>query len=183
MLTADSAEAQRRDTGHFRTGDERLDVVGGHDEATRELGEQFGVALEFIDPRAQSADRDHLGERHRESATAHVVHGGDVTHFTGADRRHLAGDEVISSVARLMAAMLGDLGLLARVGGEEFALLSAGVPIRLIEDKLAAVCDRLATTPILTQGFAVQVTISAGVALSRAGETLDQLYAAADRAL
>jgi diguanylate cyclase (GGDEF)-like protein len=82
-----------------------------------------------------------------------------------------------------MAAMLGDLGLLARVGGEEFALLSAGVPMRLIEDKLAAVRDRLTTTPILTQGFAVLVTISAGVALSRAGETFDQLYAAADRAL
>ena len=96
---------------------------------------------------------------------------------------HLAGDEVISSVARLMAAMLGDLGLLARVGGEEFALLSTGAPMRLLEDKLDAVRDRLATTPIPTRGIAVQVTISAGVALSRAGETFDQLYAAADRAL
>jgi diguanylate cyclase (GGDEF)-like protein len=96
---------------------------------------------------------------------------------------HLAGDEVINSVARLMAAMLGELGLLARVGGEEFALLSAGVPMRLLEDKLTAVRDRLATTPILTQGVAVLVTISAGVALARAGETFDQLYAAADRAL
>ena len=37
---------------------------------------------------------------------------------------HLSGDEVISSVAGMMAAMLGELGLLARVGGEEFALLS-----------------------------------------------------------
>ena len=96
---------------------------------------------------------------------------------------HLAGDEVISSVAHLMAATLGDLGLLARVGGEEFALLSAGAPMRLLEDKLAAVRDRLATTPIPTRGIEVQVTISAGVAASRPGETFDQLYAAADRAL
>jgi diguanylate cyclase (GGDEF)-like protein len=82
-----------------------------------------------------------------------------------------------------MAATLGELGLLARVGGEEFALLSAGAPMRLLEDKLAAVRDRLATTPIPTQGIEVQVTISAGVAVSRAGETFEQLYAAADRAL
>src|ERR1700677_2367924 len=96
---------------------------------------------------------------------------------------HLAGDEVISSVARLMAAMLGALGLLARVGGDEFALLSAGVTMRLLEDRLAPVRECLATAPILTQGATVQVTISAGVAVSGAGETFEQLYAAADRAL
>jgi diguanylate cyclase (GGDEF)-like protein len=96
---------------------------------------------------------------------------------------HLAGDEVISSVARLMATMLGDLGLLARVGGEEFALLSSHAPMELVEDRIAAVRDRLAATPILTQGAAILVTISAGLASGRAGETFDRLYAAADGAL
>ncbi len=96
---------------------------------------------------------------------------------------HLAGDEVLSSVARLMATMLGDLGLLARVGGEEFALLCAGAPMEMLESRLDAFRVRVATTPVLTQGVVVQVTISAGLALSREDQTFDSLYAAADRAL
>ena len=39
---------------------------------------------------------------------------------------HLTGDEVISSIANLMRASVADLGMLVRLGGEEFALLTRG---------------------------------------------------------
>ncbi len=96
---------------------------------------------------------------------------------------HLAGDEVIRSVAQAMAAELGELGLVARVGGEEFALLASASPAEVVERRLLAFRDRVAATPVLASGHAVRVTISAGLAVRRAGETFDQLYSAADRAL
>jgi len=96
---------------------------------------------------------------------------------------HLAGDDVIRSVGQMMVEALGEFGTVARVGGEEFALLSSGAPPETLKTKLAAFCDRVATAPILVQGGAVKVTISAGVALPQPGQNFNQLYSAADRAL
>jgi diguanylate cyclase (GGDEF)-like protein len=96
---------------------------------------------------------------------------------------HLAGDEVIRSVAKAMAAELGEFGLLARVGGEEFALLVSNASAEIVEQRLVAFRERVAATPVLTQGHAVWVTISGGVAVRHAGESFEQLYSYADRAL
>jgi diguanylate cyclase (GGDEF)-like protein len=96
---------------------------------------------------------------------------------------HLAGDEVIRSVAEAMAAELGEFGLVARVGGEEFALLAWNAPADIVEKRLSAFRERVAATPVLTEGHAVRVTISGGVAVRHAGESFDQLYSSADRAL
>jgi diguanylate cyclase (GGDEF)-like protein len=96
---------------------------------------------------------------------------------------HLAGDAVIQSVAQAMAAQLADLGQIARVGGEEFALLSWGVDAEILLAQLNAFREQLASTPVIIGGTAVRVTISAGVALRRENETFEQLYSAADRAL
>jgi diguanylate cyclase (GGDEF)-like protein len=96
---------------------------------------------------------------------------------------HLAGDAVIRSVGQMMVSELGALGRVARVGGEEFALLSQGARADVLAAHLIAFRDRVGSTPILTGGAAIRVTISAGIALRREGETFDQLYSAADRAL
>jgi diguanylate cyclase (GGDEF)-like protein len=96
---------------------------------------------------------------------------------------HLAGDEVIRSVAQAMAEELKDLGLVARVGGEEFALLSLTAPADLVAARLNVLRERVAATSIVAAGHAVRVTISAGVAMRRGGQSFDQLYSAADRAL
>ena len=96
---------------------------------------------------------------------------------------HLAGDAVIQSVAQTMAAQLGELGHVARVGGEEFALLSRGVRVEVLAARLTAFRDKVGATPIVVDGSSIRVTVSVGIALRREGETFDQLYAAADRAL
>ncbi|WP_158815137.1 GGDEF domain-containing protein [Methylocapsa sp. S129] len=96
---------------------------------------------------------------------------------------HLAGDAVIRSVGQMMAADFSEIGHVARVGGEEFALLSSGVSAESLTAKLMAFCERVGSTPVLINGLAVRVTISAGIALRRKSETFDQLYSAADRAL
>ena len=103
--------------------------------------------------------------------------------FVNDTHGHVVGDEVIRTVAQRMAAELSDLGLLARIGGEEFALLCSGVSAEVLMERLAAVRERISATPVLVKGLAVRVTISAGVAVAGTGEGFDQLYAAADRAL
>lgn len=96
---------------------------------------------------------------------------------------HLAGDVVIRSVGQMMAAELGPLGAVARIGGEEFALLSAGAPIEALATQLTDFCERLAATPVLVDGQSLRVTVSAGVAVREPGMPFDDLYADADRAL
>src|SRR5579863_5557000 len=48
---------------------------------------------------------------------------------------HLAGDDVIRSVGQMMVEALGEFGTVARVGGEEFALLSSGAPPETLDRK------------------------------------------------
>jgi diguanylate cyclase (GGDEF)-like protein len=96
---------------------------------------------------------------------------------------HLAGDAVIRSVGQMMAADFAEVGHVARVGGEEFALLSSGAAPESLRATLTAFCERVRSTPVLINGLAVRVTVSAGIALRQQNETFDQLYSAADRAL
>jgi diguanylate cyclase (GGDEF)-like protein len=96
---------------------------------------------------------------------------------------HLAGDAVIRSVGQMMAADFDEIGHVARVGGEEFALLASGLSIESLTARLIAFCDKVGSTPVIVNGAAVRVTVSAGIALRRKEETFDQLYSCADRAL
>ncbi len=96
---------------------------------------------------------------------------------------HVAGDAVIRSIGQMMAAELGPFGCVARVGGEEYALLSSGVSLESLAARLIAFCDRVGSTPILDHGVSLRVTISAGVALREPGGSFDDLYLEADRAL
>ncbi len=82
------------------------DVVGRHDEATRELREQLRVTLEFLDLCAQGRHRDHLGQGDGEAAGAHVVDGGHVTRQSRADRGDLPGHEIDRGGERLGVEVL-----------------------------------------------------------------------------
>jgi GGDEF domain-containing protein len=76
---------------------------------------------------------------------------------------HQAGDVVICRVAEALQSVLGAAGEVARVGGEEFALL--------------------APMPIAIDGGTIRTTISAGLALRAPGESFANLYRRADQAL
>jgi len=95
---------------------------------------------------------------------------------------HAAGDEVIKAVARLMQQELGDIGTVARVGGEEFAFVAAHVQAGALRERIARFRMRVAGEAVEVGGKRVFVTVSAGVA-ARQGVEFDALYAAADKAL
>jgi diguanylate cyclase (GGDEF)-like protein len=96
---------------------------------------------------------------------------------------HLVGDAAIRAVGRMMQEELGALGLIARVGGEEFALLTSRASLEDMVEGLLAFRDRLRATPILIGDVTLRVTVSAGVALRENGDGFDRLYGLADRAL
>ena len=94
---------------------------------------------------------------------------------------HPAGDMVIRQVAQTLSEVLRDNDTAARLGGEEFALLLAGIDV----DKAAAAADRLreAISQRRVEGVG-KISVSIGVAGCPASGTSDRaLYAASDEAL
>ncbi|GAB3274197.1 GGDEF domain-containing protein [Parahaliea aestuarii] len=110
----------------------------------------------------------------------------DLDHFKRVNDRygHDCGDAVLVHVAQLMAERLRDTDDMARLGGEEFGVLLANTD-KLQALKVAqALCDAVASQPVHTNGQAIAVTLSAGVAtLGADGDDLASLYAAADERL
>jgi diguanylate cyclase len=96
---------------------------------------------------------------------------------------HEAGDRLLRAVADLFARNKRAEDFLARIGGEEFALL---LPMTTLEaattvaEKLRCVVEAAA---FRHHGEPVQVTVSAGLMDFRAGDTLTTVYERADRAL
>jgi diguanylate cyclase (GGDEF)-like protein len=87
---------------------------------------------------------------------------------------HGVGDRLLVSVARLLRAEVGDRGLPARVGGDEFAVLLAGAdPGELAGRLLAAL-----TEPISEHRLLVQASI--GIAVAEPDATVDSVLRHAD---
>lgn len=108
----------------------------------------------------------------------------DIDRFKRINDRygHAAGDEVIKAVATMMQEELGDLGTVARLGGEEFALVAAYRPSGEFIARLQQFRQRVADEAVPAAGQALHATISVGVAV-RGDLDFDGLYAAADTAL
>lgn len=110
----------------------------------------------------------------------------DIDHFKAVNDRygHPAGDHVIRSVGAMMREALPREGLVARFGGEEYAIL---LP-RASCDEVRMTCERI-RRQVEGHGIAVdratriQVTISVGIAHHMPGEGADSVIARADQAL
>jgi two-component system cell cycle response regulator len=111
----------------------------------------------------------------------------DVDHFKAVNDQfgHSAGDEALRQLADRALRGVRSIDLVARLGGEEFVVV-------MPETNLAAatmVAERLrqsvAAEPFLlhASGERRPITISAGVAVAEAGDTVDTLLQRADDAL
>jgi diguanylate cyclase (GGDEF)-like protein len=96
---------------------------------------------------------------------------------------HQAGDAVICQVAAELQSVLGAAGEVARVGGEEFALLAPPCAYDDLVVRLIDLRARIESMPIAIDGGVIRTTISAGVALRAPGENFANLYRRADQAL
>jgi len=125
-------------------------------------------------------------ERARRYAKPFAVLALDIDHFKRINDTygHDVGDIVLKRLSQICLEKLRVTDFLARLGGEEFAMLLPETDI----DAAATLAERLrtaiATTPIATPKGALPITVSLGVAQYAPNEpTIDAALKRADEAL
>lgn len=90
----------------------------------------------------------------------------DIDHFKQINDRwgHAVGDEVLVHIAQVLQAHGSGDDVLARVGGEEFALLLPSLTRAQAQDRAQRLCDAVAAMQ-LAQLEGRQITVSIGVAM------------------
>lgn len=96
---------------------------------------------------------------------------------------HGAGDAVLQAVAVTLQRMVRGSDTVARIGGDEFALLLWNLDAEQARLKARAVQHALAQMEIVREGCPLSIGASAGVAVIAADDTLAQAMARADAAM
>jgi diguanylate cyclase (GGDEF)-like protein len=123
------------------------------------------------------------GQRHGERVALHFF---DLDEFKAVNDGfgHLTGDRVLVEVAQRLRACVRDSDTLARIGGDEFAIVQSGISERagavlLAERLLAALAP-----PLTIEGHTFHVSSSIGIGLfPDHALSPEQLHQAADQAL
>ena len=97
---------------------------------------------------------------------------------------HSTGDDVLREVARRLRAVVGEGTVIARLGGDEYAVVSEGVTDCAQAQARAAAIQSSLSEPIVVDGVALNVEASIGVALvGEHADDVDLLLQRADVAL
>ena len=112
----------------------------------------------------------------------------DIDHFKAINdaHGHLLGDKVIVAVANVLRGCIGERGPIARIGGEEFAVLlshtSSAGGVELAE-RIRAAVEHGKIRRADTDESIGNVTVSLGLASCGENEQFEAMIARADRAL
>jgi diguanylate cyclase (GGDEF)-like protein len=123
------------------------------------------------------------GERQSEMVALHYF---DLDDFKAVNDGfgHLTGDHLLVAVAHRLRACIRDSDTLARIGGDEFAIVQSNVTGRagalLLAERMLAALD----APLAIDGRDLRISASIGIALYPGhGVSPEQLHHAADQAL
>jgi diguanylate cyclase (GGDEF)-like protein len=141
-----------------------------------------------LDPLTKVGNRRHfetaLSDQLRLSKRQFVVALFDLDDFkqindTGG---HQAGDRVLQEVARGLKTSTRPDDVVARIGGDEFAVLASGLTLRQAESRLRSILTQMTSSMTGTASLP-RITLSCGAAECSAGDTMQSLMARADQAL
>ena len=113
-----------------------------------------------------------------------VVAMMDIDHFKKINDTygHDAGDEVLKKVGEVLDSAVRKSDLVARLGGEEFAIFSPDMDPQHAFEIFDSVRQKIEDTPVNTAAGVIHVTMSVGVSTAKA-DLLSEMLNAADRQL
>lgn len=127
----------------------------------------------------EAIDGGHRGDGH------HVLCYLDLDHFKTVNDTsgHLAGDNMLREVAKLLRDALRDSDTVGRLGGDEFGLLLIGCPLEKARQIADDVCRAVGDYRFVWKDRVFNIGVSVGlVEISRESGSLEELLAAADSA-
>lgn len=161
---------------------ERVNTLEGQLNATRQEAS--------LDPLTRIANRGAFDRACREWVTSDRAHFVlamiDFDHFKNVNdaHGHAIGDRALVAVAQaLKNSVRSKSDLVARIGGDEFAVLVADLNLRQTESRMRMLNASLGAIRFETTGAPLKITLSVGVAEYSAGDTVESLTERADSAL
>ncbi len=177
----------------FRHGSGRHALIAHADITRLKRAELELRQLAITDGLTQVANRRHFDERIQEEVDRSQRYGRplvllllDIDHFKKVNDTygHPAGDAVLRRVADICRASIRALDLVARFGGEEFAILLPETDIPGALQLAERIREDIAALPVTYGPNTIQVTASLGVAATENGDrSSEQLLKAADEML
>lgn len=109
----------------------------------------------------------------------------DLDHFKAVNDTygHVAGDAVLRHAVMAMGRVIGDMGHVARLGGEEFAIWLPDMDPLAGRRVATAICTAVACETIDWDGQRISVTASTGASFVRQNQSLELALSKADAAL
>ena len=110
----------------------------------------------------------------------------DLDHFKSVNdtKGHAAGDDLIQQVSQRLVDTVRRQDTVARVGGDEFAILLPGLSDQLSIDQLAQRSLEAMSRPFIVFGEEVETSASIGIAMApEHGDSYDELLSRADEAM
>jgi diguanylate cyclase (GGDEF)-like protein len=153
---------------------EQVQQLASHDELTGTLNR-----------RALMAALERERSRAERSGAPFSIAMIDLDHFKRVNdtHGHAAGDEVLRGVAATALDTMRVTDVFGRYGGEEFLMILVGTAPALALDAIGRIRAAVATKAWPSIAPDLSVTMSAGIASHRKGETIEQLLHRADLAL
>ena len=109
----------------------------------------------------------------------------DLDHFKQVNdtHGHDVGDEVLRAVATCLRGMTRYHDVVARLGGEEFAVVTPNMDVELLARFAERIRKAIANMSILSGNVRLKITTSVGLAVWDRKETAEEFYRRADRQL
>lgn len=162
----------------------------GRDITDRKEAEETIAHMAYHDPLTDLPNRrsfDNRARRHCEGP--HAVHGLvllDLDGFKSVNDTlgHDMGDRLLIEVARRLSKAVGDEGIVARWGGDEFTIFQANLEKRGDMASLTSRVEQAISEPLRMAGHTLSIAASIGIAYFPAdGDTVQELIRHADAAM